>query len=104
MYARSSLPSSTEQEYAVPQRFQRHGLVGELAGQGGVTLLVPASEAALRAWSIDSSPDLALVQNNVRITFEVLEVRARLPRCVRLPLRGKRLNQLKPPGTQRSPR
>ena len=101
MYARTSLPFSTEQDYAVPQRFQGRGLVGELAGQGGATLLVPASEAALRAWSTDSSPDLTSVQQNVGLALEVLEVRARLPRYVRLPIWGKLLNRFKPPSSSR---
>ena len=75
MYVRSSLQGSTEQEYAVPGRFHGHGLVGEMAGQGGATLLVRASEAALRVWAADRTPDLGAVQQSIHTHFEVLQVR-----------------------------
>ena len=75
MYVRSSLQDSTQQDHAVPERFLGHGLVGEVAGQGGATLLVPASEAAVRVWAADRSPDLVAVQQSIHTIFEVLQVR-----------------------------
>ena len=77
MHVASSLCNATGRIVTVPERFCGHGVLGDLAAQGGPTapVLVPFSKEALSTWAEDQEIWLDRVQQEAALWVEVMEVR-----------------------------